>query len=344
MSFKEHIKTRLANALGMQVTAQPSAGIRVLTSRPPNLFVTEEYDHQGGRILRVAHAGGQGALALDLNGQQSQVTYFERGGGELPNRADPTGLGSRPRRDQLVYQPGSETLATHLYEQLKQSIVGDAVSPSPWLRRAGAMALFLFLAGFALMLMGVGNTPAPKPVGAAQSGVSMAAMAAPAPAPAPAPQAGAERVPAEARASEQERAAVAALKGVIKIGAAGKPIYVFTDPNCPYCREFERTLENVPVGFQPVIIPLGYKPGSLAAASAVLCAPNPASAWRQTMLGGSPPLPKACDNGERLVRQNMELFESMRLNRTPTTLTPDGFLVSGAASAQELALILGGGN
>lgn len=339
MSFKEHIKTRLASALGMQVTAQPSAGIRVLTSRSPNLFVTEEYGHQGGRILRVAHAGGQGALALDLNGQQSQVTYFERGG-ELPNRADPAGLGGKPRRDQLVYQPGSETLATHLYEQLKQSIVGDAVSPSPWLRRTGMMALFLILASFALMLTGMGNTPAPGPVGAAQSGVSMAAVAAPA----PAPQAGAERVPAEARASEQERAAAAALTGVIKIGAAGKPIYVFTDPNCPYCREFERTLENVPVGFQPVIIPLGYKPGSLAAASAALCAPNPASAWRQTMLGGSPPLSKACENGERLVRQNMELFESMRLNRTPTTLTPGGFLVSGAASAQELALILGGGN
>ena len=236
----------------------------------------------------------------------------------------------------MLYSPGSETAATQLYDQIKASIVsGPRPFGSSWLRRVGIATLWL-LAGIGLIMMLNQNPSA--------STAASSAMAPPqAPVAAPPAAATGERIPAEARASEQERTAVAALQGVIKSGAAGKPFYVFTDPNCPYCRQFEKTLESVPPGHQAVIIPLGYKEGSAATTVGVLCSANPAAEWRKAMLGQPSPQLKPCERGERLMRENMALFESLRLNRTPTILTPTNFFVSGAADAQELAMILGAG-
>lgn len=336
MSLKDKIKAAAATAMGLQVANNPSPGVQVLKPGEGNLFVTEEQDGGGRVVLRVAHTGGQAALVLEPDGQNSTVTYYQHGSSMPPSYGkDDSPAPGRPepgdrRHEKLVYTPGSETLSTQLYAQLKRSIVSAERSPASWPRRAAVAAFWLLAGASAILLLGSGGTSA-RPQAAA-----------PAIAPAPAAAAaGAERIPAEARASEQERAAVAALQGVIRMGAPGKPFYVFTDPNCPYCRDFERTLQSVPPGFQPVIVPLGYKPGSAATSAAVLCSANPASEWRQAMLSQPSPSLKSCDNGERQVRENMAVFESMRLNRTPTILTPGDFLVSGAANAPELAMILG---
>lgn len=350
MIWKDKIKASLAAAMGMQVTNAPRQTFRVLAPGATNLFVTEHENDQRQTVLRVAHVAGQSSLVLSLDGRDSSVVYYQNAVSEPSVDSSPPveQAGQRPprprERDKLIYRPGSELLAVQLYGQLKRSVVsGTRAGAWAWRQRAVSLALWLVAAAGLILLLGQAGS------GGAIAAKSQPGSVAPTPTVAPVATAQAEtaapltgeRIPAEARASEQERSAVAALQGVIKVGAAGKPFYVFTDPNCPYCRDFEKTLENVPPGFQAIIIPLGYKAGSAATVAGVLCSANPAAEWRQTMLHQPSPTLKSCESGERMMRENMALFEAMRLNRTPTILTPASFLVSGAASPQELAMILG---
>ena len=336
MNWTARIKQSMASAMGLQLAGAPRGAVRVLPPGGGTLFVTEHEDATGQTMLQFAHAGGQSLLSLALNGKDSRVSFYK----------DATAGALAPA---IEYVPGSETLALELYGQIKGSIVGrEAVGGAAIVRRLGRLALWA-LAILAVIMM-LAPSSSSKTTAAPATNPSTGAYGAIRPPPGPMsfapPAAGSvdalpDRIPADARASAKEREAVAALQGVIKVGATGKPFYVFTDPNCPYCRQFEKTLESVPPGFQAVIVPLGYKEGSATTTAGVLCSANPAAEWKRAMTQGPSPTLKTCDRGERLMRENMALFESLRLNRTPTILTPANFLVSGAAGEQELAALLG---
>jgi len=354
MTWTTKIKASLASALGLQVVNAPGAGIRVLAPGCNNLFVTEHDDGRGHTVLQVAYSAGQSAVVLLLDGKESTVAYFKNSSpAEKLLQEPPDPIEARrwmkAQSDRLLYTPGSETLALQLYGQIKQSIVGGAPASGRVFQAAGRLVLWLLAATALIMIFTSGSgKPAVAAVSAyapspeiAQIQGQRVAQAAAAAAAQPAPSG--ERIPADARASAQERAAIESLKGVIKIGASGKPFYVFTDPNCPFCKQFEKTIENVPTGYQAIIIPLGYKDGSKATTAGVLCSANPAAEWRRAMSQGPSPALKACERGERLTQENMQVFESLRLNRTPTILTPANLLVSGAASPDELVTILGAG-
>ncbi|HYL91148.1 MAG TPA: DsbC family protein [Burkholderiales bacterium] len=124
----------------------------------------------------------------------------------------------------------------------------------------------------------------------------------------------------------------------IQRGNGKRVVAMFSDPYCPYCKAFEKTLQQVDditiyVFMFPVIHP------ELADQSkAVWCSPDRAKAWLDVALRGKPPTaPSTCANP---VDKNLQLGRSIGVNSTPTLVLFSGERVSGALSKEDLADLL----
>lgn len=143
--------------------------------------------------------------------------------------------------------------------------------------------------------------------------------------------------------SETEKAdlAEAVAKRGLKLTAGAKQFVVFSDPNCPFCRELEQSLVKLDKSFAPVVLPLGFKPGARDLAASILCSKDPAKAWRETLLDGKAPSASACDAGFAQVDQNMALFQLLKMGSTPTMVTPGGSVVIGTGTPEVIASVMG---
>ena len=75
----------------------------------------------------------------------------------------------------------------------------------------------------------------------------------------------------------------------IRQGTGARKLAVFVDPNCGYCRRFERDLATVKdVTVHVFLIPI-LGPDSVAKSRDIWCARDPAVAWRRYMLEGVQP-------------------------------------------------------
>jgi hypothetical protein len=148
----------------------------------------------------------------------------------------------------------------------------------------------------------------------------------------------------DSTASKAEMDAVSRLAGVVATGKSATRFYVFTDPNCPYCKQMESSVEAVAAKgeFSAVVIPLGYKPGSRDVAASVLCSKDASKAWSDWMIKDVKPTAAPCAAGYQLIDKNMEVFESMRLSGTPVTITPAGLILAGSVKAEDLERALKG--
>lgn len=237
------------------------------------------------------------------------------------NDGQPQEPASRP---DWQYTGASPVEAQELYRSIQKTLRRST-------RKAGAHssgmlkpALIGAAAGLAMILIGM-PSQAPATLAAADA-TTVAAASAPAP----------SNVPPQASVTAEEAKLLASLKG-IRMPGSGPVYWVFSDPNCPFCKALDKSIGAV-TEFQAVMLPLGYKPGSRDLAAAALCASDPAKEWSQAIAGTSKAKP--CEKGYAIVDANMRAFEQMRLTGTPTMVTPKGLLVSGAASPDELRLAL----
>jgi thiol:disulfide interchange protein DsbG len=105
---------------------------------------------------------------------------------------------------------------------------------------------------------------------------------------------------------------------------APRVLYTFTDPNCPYCRDFWKKarpwVEAGDVQLRHVMIGV-LEPDSPAKASVLLGADDPAAALQAHESGASPAAPSAQPRHiEEQVYSNNQLFESLGFFATPTTV------------------------
>lgn len=128
------------------------------------------------------------------------------------------------------------------------------------------------------------------------------------------------------------------LNDAIKIvkGNGKRQIAVFTDPNCPYCKQLEaefKKLNNVTIH----IFVLAFKPQSVAPSKKIFCEKNPAQAWDDLIgKGYEPTNQKTCENP---VERNLSLARTLGINGTPTIVFENGFKVSGAYPAEQIEQI-----
>jgi thiol:disulfide interchange protein DsbC len=123
---------------------------------------------------------------------------------------------------------------------------------------------------------------------------------------------------------------------VVKQGSGARKLAVFADPNCGYCKRFERDLLNVKdVTIYTFLYPV-LGPDSNEKSRAIWCAKDPAKAWRDWMIDGvaPPKLLGKCDDAA--IARNVALGQKHRVQGTPALVYEDGTRVPGAVSAAEI--------
>ena len=127
------------------------------------------------------------------------------------------------------------------------------------------------------------------------------------------------------------------LKDAIKTvkGSGEHVLAVFSDPNCPYCKQLEPELDKLKdVTIYTFIYPL--KPQSIVVSRQVWCAPNQSYSWKKLIQQGVRPTVASCANP---IDRNLELGKRLGFNGTPTLIFANGFKLVGARSAEEIQAV-----
>jgi thiol:disulfide interchange protein DsbC len=123
---------------------------------------------------------------------------------------------------------------------------------------------------------------------------------------------------------------------VWKQGNGERKLVVFADPNCGYCKKFERetlqTMNNVTVYTFLYPILGGDSPEK---SKAIWCARDNTKAWRDWMIKGTPVTGSpACDTS--VLQRNVALGHKYRINGTPGLVFEDGRKLAGALDNEAL--------
>jgi thiol:disulfide interchange protein DsbC len=117
-------------------------------------------------------------------------------------------------------------------------------------------------------------------------------------------------------------------------GNGKRKLAVFEDPNCGYCKRFERDLQKVSdVTVYMFLYPILGR-DSAEKSRNIWCAKDPAKAWQDLMLRDQPVAAASCD-GSALAR-NIEFGKKYRITGTPTLIFADGTRIPGAISTQQV--------
>ena len=123
---------------------------------------------------------------------------------------------------------------------------------------------------------------------------------------------------------------------VVKQGTGARKLAVFADPNCGYCKRFERDLLTVKdVTIYTFLYPV-LGPDSNDKARSIWCSKDAMKTWRAWMIDGTtiPKVMGACDTAA--IERNSAFGRKHRVNGTPAILFEDGQRVPGAMPAADV--------
>ncbi|MDF1484757.1 DsbC family protein [Ramlibacter sp. H39-3-26] len=119
-------------------------------------------------------------------------------------------------------------------------------------------------------------------------------------------------------------------------GNGKRRIAVFEDPNCGYCKRFERDLQNVDnITVHLFLYPI-LSPDSADKSRNIWCAKDKALAWQDHMLRDKVTPAAACDSATATLQRNLAFGKKYRITGTPTLIFSDGTRVPGAITAQDV--------
>jgi protein-disulfide isomerase len=128
-------------------------------------------------------------------------------------------------------------------------------------------------------------------------------------------------------ATEKAALAQVVMQSGIELSSGGKAFVIFSDPNCPACRELEGRMATLDKSLSPIVVPVSFKQGSPEAVAGILCSKDALVAWRQAVAGGPPAA--TCAKGESQAVANNAAFTALRFDRTPTIVTSSGKVAVG---------------
>ena len=126
------------------------------------------------------------------------------------------------------------------------------------------------------------------------------------------------------------------LNDAIKVvqGKGERQIAVFADPNCGYCKRFERDMQSVDnVTMHVFLIPI-LSPDSVEKSRNIWCAKDQAKAWQDYMLKGEKSTSATCDT--KALERNLAFAHKYKITGTPTIVFTDNTRVPGAISAKDV--------
>lgn len=125
-------------------------------------------------------------------------------------------------------------------------------------------------------------------------------------------------------------------------GNGKRKLAVFEDPNCSYCKKFERDLQKVDnVTVYLFLYPI-LGPDSNEKSKNIWCAKDKAKAWLDWMLRAQVPKAASCDSAA--IERNVELGRKYKITGTPTLIFADGTRVPGAIDAAQVEKLLAAAN
>lgn len=117
-------------------------------------------------------------------------------------------------------------------------------------------------------------------------------------------------------------------------GNGKRKMAVFEDPNCGFCKRFERDLQKVnDVTIHVFLLPI-LSADSAEKSKAVWCAKDKGKAWADMMLQGKNVPAGSCDTAA--LARNVEFAKKNRITGTPTVIFADGTRVPGAIGTQQV--------
>ncbi|MES2531427.1 MAG: DsbC family protein [Pseudomonadota bacterium] len=126
------------------------------------------------------------------------------------------------------------------------------------------------------------------------------------------------------------------VKDAFKIvrGNGKRQLAVFEDPNCGYCKQFERelaTVDNVTIHLflYPVL-----GPDSVVKSRNIWCAKDKGKAWTDWMTKGTMPATAECDTAA--LQRNREFGQRYNITGTPTLIFTNGTRTPGAIPAAQV--------
>ena len=123
---------------------------------------------------------------------------------------------------------------------------------------------------------------------------------------------------------------------VWKQGNGSRKLVVFADPNCGYCKKFERDLLQVKdVTVYTYLYPI-LGNDSTEKSRNIWCAKDNTKAWRDWMVDGVAPGKGGGDCDASVLQRNVELGRKHRVNGTPALVFEDGKRVPGAMAIDAL--------
>jgi len=126
----------------------------------------------------------------------------------------------------------------------------------------------------------------------------------------------------------------------VQRGDGKRVLAMFSDPYCPACRQFERSLAQIDnvtiyVFMYPVI-----RPENIDHSRMVWCSADRAKAWLELAAAPKPKVPNAAKNCGDPVDKVLKLGRSLAVNSTPTLVLANGERVSGGLSPDDLKDLL----
>ena len=121
-------------------------------------------------------------------------------------------------------------------------------------------------------------------------------------------------------------------------GNGKRKVAVFEDPNCGYCKRFERDLQKVDnVTVYMFLYPI-LGPDSSEKSRNIWCAKDKAKAWQDFMVRDQAAPAASCDTGA--IARNVEFGKKYKITGTPTLVFADGTRVPGAIGAAQVEKLL----
>jgi thiol:disulfide interchange protein DsbC len=120
----------------------------------------------------------------------------------------------------------------------------------------------------------------------------------------------------------------------VQRGNGKRLLVLFSDPYCPACKQFEKTLQQVEdITVYVFMIPV-IRPDLADHSKAVWCSPDRAQAWLDLAVRGKRAAAKpACGNP---IEKNVQLARRLRVQATPTLILPNGERHDGGMPLPEL--------
>jgi len=131
-------------------------------------------------------------------------------------------------------------------------------------------------------------------------------------------------------------------------GDKGKVVYLFTDPDCPFCQRLEPTLKKLAdegkIQVKVIFFPLPFHPHAYKKAVATVCQ---GFGWDSLKKEFWTPEKMAklsqwqCKEGEELIKKSMNIAAKYGIRGTPAMITAEGIKVEGALPEKQLKAELG---